>query len=301
MGRPHAKPAGWATGDVRGSYPLDDLKRTLFYDEVLRPQDVGHNGMMALTKKKDFHAAFNLCRTLRQGPLESTEQRLLDWLAPHLRRSATLGLHIDGYASIRNAAFDVLERFSDGVVILDSNASILFANSTARALESQGVVRLRQPITTSSPAHSQRLAELIRLTLSGAPGGAMSIPRNADGQLLTILLSSVRSKDIGRLSDAGLKSAAAVLFIIDSSNRSSIPLSQIMDAFSLTQAEARVAIATSSGNNVVETARLLNLSPNTIKTHLRHIFVKTATAGQTELSGLIASVGSVRLRGNEGE
>jgi hypothetical protein len=105
---------------------LGDLKRTLFYDEVLRPQDVGHNGMISLAKKKDFHAAFNLCRTLRQGPLESDEQRLLEWLAPHLRRSATLGLHIDGYASLRNAAFNVLDRLSDGVVILDRNASILF-------------------------------------------------------------------------------------------------------------------------------------------------------------------------------
>src|ERR1700742_1633664 len=93
--------------------PLSELKRTLFYDEVLRPQEVGHNGMMSLAQRKDFHAAFNLCRTLKQGPLESTEQRLLEWLAPHLRRSATLGLHIDGYASIGNAAFDGLQHFSD--------------------------------------------------------------------------------------------------------------------------------------------------------------------------------------------
>jgi DNA-binding CsgD family transcriptional regulator len=180
-------------------------------------------------------------------------------------------------------------------VILDRNASILFTNAAARALESEGVVRLRQPITTSSPAHSQRLAELIRLTLTGAPGGTLSFPRNAEGQLLTILVSSIRSKDLGRLSDAGLKNAAAVLFIIDSVNRWSIPLSQIMDAFGLTQAEARVALAAASGNTVGETARLLNLSPNTIKTHLRRVFAKTATARQAELAGLIAAVGSVRL------
>ena len=127
----------------------------------------------------------------------------------------------------------------------------------------------------------------------------MSFPRDADGQLMTIMISSIRSKDLGRLSDAGFKSAAAVLFIIDPSTRLSMPLSQIMDAFGLTQAEARVALATSSGNNVAETARLLNLSPNTIKTHLRRVFTKTATAGQTELSGLIVAVGSVRLRGRE--
>jgi len=97
----------------------------------------------------------------------------------------------------------------------------------------------------------------------------MSFPRNADGQLLTILISSIRSKDLGRLSDAGVQERCRGALHIDASNRSSIPLSQIMDAFGLTQRRRGLALAASSGNNVVETAKLLNLSPNTIKTHLR--------------------------------
>jgi DNA-binding CsgD family transcriptional regulator len=56
-----------------------------------------------------------------------------------------------------------------------------------------------------------------------------------------------------------------------------------------------VALAASSGNTVIESARLLGLSPNTIKTHLRRVFAKTATARQAELAGLIASVGAVRF------
>ena len=274
---------------------LRELQRTSFYDEVLRPQDVGHNGMISLARRKDFNAAFNLCRTLRQGPFAPDEQRLLEWLAPHLRRSATLGLHIDSYASVRNAAFDVLDRLSDGVVIIDRGGSVLFANAAARGLEAEGAMRLRQPITTASSEHSQRLAELIKLALAGAPGGTMSFPRSAEGPLLTILISPIRGKDLGRLSDAGFKNAAVLLFIIDPANRRSIPLGQIMDAYGLTPAEARVALAASSGNTVDETARLLNLSPNTIKTHLRRVFAKTATARQAELAGLIAAVGSVRL------
>jgi DNA-binding CsgD family transcriptional regulator len=280
---------------------LRDLQRTLFYDEVLRPQEVGHNGMMALAKKKDFYAAFNLCRTLRQGPLEPEEQRLLEWLSPHLRRSATLGLHIDSYVSIRNAAFNILDRLSDGVVILDRSASVLFANTAARGLEAEGALRLRPPIATSSSPHSYRLTELIKQALTGKPGGTMSFPRNADGRLLTVMVTSIRSKDHGRLSDAGFKDAAVMLFIVDPANRRSIPVGQIMDAYGLTQAEARVALAASSGNTVGETARLLNLSPNTIKTHLRRVFAKTSTGRQTELAGLIAAVGSMRLPGQDGE
>ena len=54
--------------------------------------------------------------------------------------------------------------------------------------------------------------------------------------------------------------------------------------YGLTPAEARVALAASSGHTVGETAKLLNLFPNTIETHLRRVFAKTATARQAELA-----------------
>ncbi|TMJ53218.1 MAG: helix-turn-helix transcriptional regulator [Alphaproteobacteria bacterium] len=275
--------------------PLSDLRSTAFYDEVLRPQAVSHNGMMALAARNDFRAAFNICRTAHQGAFDGREQRLLERLSPHLCRSIALGFRIDGYLAMRNAAFDVLERLADGVVVLDRRARTVFANKAARKFEADGILNLRQMLSTYSQSHSKRLAELISAALLGVPGGTMSMPRPADGRLLTILVSSIRSRDLGRLSDAGLKDVAVMLFVIDPANRTSIPVAQIMDAYGLTQAEARVALAASSGSTVLETAQLLGLSPNTIKTHLRRVFAKTATGRQAELARLIAAVGTVRV------
>jgi DNA-binding CsgD family transcriptional regulator len=48
------------------------------------------------------------------------------------------------------------------------------------------------------------------------------------------------------------------------------------------------------GKTVLETATLLGLSPNTIKTHLRRVFAKTATAQQAELARVVASMGVIR-------
>lgn len=273
---------------------LDNLQRTPFYDEVLRPQEVGHSALMAIARKEDFAAAFNLCRTLRQGPLKAEELRLLEWLSPHMGRSAALGFRIDGYRSLRDAAFEVLDRLFDGVAILDRKARILFANETVRALETEGMLRLRPTVALASSSHSPRLTAIIKAAISGAPGGIMSIPRNADGHLLTLTVSSIRGKDLGRMSDAGFKDAAVFLFVVDPANRRSISSEQIMDGYKLTQAEARVALAVSSGLNVSEAGRLLNLSPNTIKTHLRRIYAKTATESQVELAMLMTAVGTLR-------
>ncbi len=275
--------------------PLAELQKSAFYDEVLRPQQIAHNGMIALAAQNDFRAAFNMCRSAGQGPFDGEEQRLLHWLSPHLCRSLTLGFRIDGYLAMQHAAFNVLDRLADGVVVLDRKARVLFANGTAVRMEEEGSLRLHQPIGTHSPPHSQRLNELIRVALQGGAGGTMGLPRSGDGRLLTVLVSSIRGKDLGRLSDAGVKDAAVLLFIIDPANRRSIPLGVIMDAYRLTHAEARVALAASSGNTIRETAQSLGLSPNTIKTHLRHVFAKTATSRQSELAGLIAAIGSVRI------
>lgn len=275
--------------------PLAELQRSAFYDEVLRPQQVAHNAMMALAARDDFRAAFNMCRGVRRGPFDPDEERLLEWLSPHLCRSVTLGFRIDGYLAMHHAAFNVLDRLADGVVVLDRKARVLFANATARRMTEDGSLRLHQSVGTHLPAHSQRLNELIRAALQGAVGGTMGLPRSGDGRLLTVLVSSIRSKDLGRLSDAGVKDAAVLLFVIDPANRRSIPLGQIMDAYGLTHAEARVALAACSGNTVLETAQSLRLSPNTIKTHLRRVFAKTATGRQAELAGLIAAIGTVRI------
>lgn len=274
---------------------LSALRKSAFYDEVLRPQNIAHNGMMALAAREDFRAAFNICRSTRQGHFEPDEQRLLEWLSPHLRRSVALGFRIDSYLAMQHAAFNVLELLADGVIVLDRRGRVLFANQAARSFEADGLLHLRKVLATWSQPHSQRLTELVRSALQGAPGGSMSLPRHVDGQRLTILVSSIRSKDIGRLADAGIKDAAVLLFVIDPANRRSIPLSQIMDAYGLTQAEARVALAASSGSTILETAQLLKLSPNTIKTHLRRVFAKTATGRQAELAGLITAVGGVRI------
>lgn len=282
--------------------PLVSLRRTPFFDEVLHPQDVAHNAMIVVAAKDDFKAAFNLCRSARQGPLTHDGRRLLEKLVPHLCRSTRLGFRIEGYRALQRAEYQVLDRLSVGVILLDRRARIVYANAAARALDShEGPLRLRgATVTTHAPPHSQRLGELIRATVLGMPAGSMSVPRPNDGQLLTILVSSVRSRDVGRFADLGMPDAAVLLFIVDPTNRAGIPTAWTMDAYGLTRAEAKVALAASSGLTIPETAVQLGLSPNTIKTHLRRVFAKTGASRQVELARLMASIGLVRVEDEDG-
>ena len=70
---------------------------------------------------------------------------------------------------------------------------------------------------------------------------------------------------------------------------------RLRDAYGLTRAEARVAFAVSAGTSVVATADALGVSANTVKTHLRSVFIKTGTRGQVELARLMAVLDGMPL------
>jgi DNA-binding CsgD family transcriptional regulator len=276
--------------------PLSELRKTAFFDDVLRPQGVAHNAMMSLAKKEDFGAAFNMCRTTRQGPFGEPELRLIDRLKPHLRRSMLLRFRLAGYRALQRAEYQALDQLTVGVILLDRAARIIFANAVARSLNNgTGPLQLRNAkLATFSPSHSRRLDNLVQAALRGTPTGTMSIPRPGDGQFLTILVSSVRGRDVERFAISNLPDAAAMVFIFDPANKNGIPVAWIMDAYGLTLAEAKVAVAASTNTTIAETASSLNLSPNTVKTHLRRVFAKTGINRQIELARLLTSMGLVR-------
>jgi DNA-binding CsgD family transcriptional regulator len=278
-------------------YDLSTLRPTQFFDEILAPQDAPHNAMIPLAAKDDFRAAFNICRSASQGPFGEQERKILAWLVPHLCRSIRLAFRVEGYSALQSAEFHVLERLSDGILLLDRSEKIVYANAVARRHDG-GALRLRNgTVSTWSTPHSQELTALIGAVIAGSAGGAVSIPCPQHANPLTILVLALRGRDIGRFADLDMPDSAVLIFVVDPGNRAGIPIAWIMDAYGLTNAEARIALAASSGATVPETALQLGLSPNTVKTHLRHVFAKTGTNRQTELVRLMTLIGSVGVDG----
>ncbi len=275
--------------------PLPLLQKTSFFDEVLYPQDVAHSAMIPLATKADFHAAFNICRSERQGAFGDEERRFLEELVPHLHRSLTLSFRLDAYRAMQTMEDSVLDKLTAGIILLDRRARVIYTNASARAHGREGgALRFRNAtVFAHSTRHSRQLGELVQNALSGAVAMSMSIPR-PDGHLLTILVTSIRGRDVGRFSDHGLRDAAVLIYVVDPANRNGIPIEWLMDAYGLTQAEARVAVAAASGFNIPELANQMTLSPNTVKTHLRRAFAKTGTGRQAELARLVAVIGAIR-------
>jgi DNA-binding CsgD family transcriptional regulator len=187
----------------------------------------------------------------------------------------------------------VLDHLSAGVVLLDHKLNVLFANKAFRAMANGGALVLRgRTLSSSLPPFARKFDRMTRSALLGAPGGTMAIPHPNDGRLITILVTSVPSH--GGFANPHLRDSAAILFMFDPAWPSALPPAWLMDAYRLTMAEALVALQASLGRAVSDIGIRLDISPNTVKTHLRSIFAKTGVHGQAELVGLIAALRSVR-------
>jgi DNA-binding CsgD family transcriptional regulator len=188
----------------------------------------------------------------------------------------------------------VLDHLSAGVVLLDRKLNVQFANKAFRAMAKDGALALRGgTLSSSSPNHARKFDRMTRSALLGAPDGAMAIPHPSDGRLITILVSSARSRDFDGFANPHLRDSAAIVFMFDPARPSALPPEWIMDAYQLTMAEAQVALQASLGRPVSDIGVRLNISRNTVKTHLRHIFAKTGVHGRAELVSLIAALRSV--------
>lgn len=283
-----------AIGEVVPSAEVMDLpalRRTAFFDEVLRPQQLAHSAMIPLAAPPSLVAAFNIVRGDRQGPYAERELAFLRRLVPHLQRSIRLGFRFEGYQALQQAHHDALDRLATGVLLLDRQGKVIFANAAARAW-TKGPLTLRaRELAHEDPFHDRRLRDMVQGVLRGEEMMARSIPDAWDEPPLVVMASSVRGRDRDRLHDHYRGDAALMLFVARAGGGAEAPEEWLRDAFGLTSTEARVAMAIARGQGVVEVARRFRVSPNTVKTHLQRVFGKTGTRSQVGLARLLIPIG----------
>jgi DNA-binding CsgD family transcriptional regulator len=153
------------------------------------------------------------------------------------------------------------------------------------------VVRCEANLVSSDFLPSMLANLVVRSVLSGSPVRTMSFPSSSNGRSLMVLVAPVKGAELDRSDFRHLRSPAAILFVCDPGSRAQIPVSWLMDAYGLTLREARVAGTVASGASIVDCARRLRISPNTVKTHLRRVYEKTGTSRQADLTRLIATIG----------
>ena len=84
------------------------------------------------------------------------------------------------------------------------------------------------------------------------------------------------------------RDVAFVALIYAPDEQRDIATDVLRELYALTPAQAQVARSLFAGRSVEESAAALNLSPNTVRTHLKQIFTRCEVQSQAELLHLLA-------------
>ena len=214
------------------------------------------------------------------APSMTASVAVLDTLRPHLARAVALASQLqlrDCHSSV-----SALERVGTGAAILNARGKIIAANPSFTAQLGHALLDTRERLRLAHrPADAALAASLARVVPTGR-GSSIAIRDELGTGIAALHLIPVRR------AAQEIFAGAEIIALVSCPTKDKTPDSELIQAlFDLTPAEAAVARAITSGASVEEFARSTGKSVETIRSHLKRAFSKTATTRQTELAALL--------------
>jgi DNA-binding CsgD family transcriptional regulator len=215
---------------------------------------------------------------------EAEDKRHLALLLPHLSRAMLLQRRLQGLTQDNRIVLDALEKLSVGMIAVDAQATVLFANPTAERLLRAGLgltcrlgcLGASDPTKDGELRHLIRQAGLAALGRSSETGGVIALVR-PKGRPLSLLVCPLRPHALN------LGAPAALLIFSDPDAGPSTSAQALIELYGLTPAEARLMAALVDGERLEDYADRQGISVNTARTQSKQIFAKTGHGRQADL------------------
>jgi DNA-binding CsgD family transcriptional regulator len=267
----------------------EEYCRTDIFREWFEPQRAEAMIGAKLLIEGPVSTFFGLVRPYSRGNFEEDEIELFAALVPHLQRAMQLQVRLAGVEGPSMGSAELLNRLPQGLLLVDAQARVVFANRAAESLlRSGGGLSLGgDGLCAEIPVETRRLRQMIAESATprdelGGAGGSFRLAR-AGRAPLTVLVAPHRS----RFDWIDILRPAAMLLVTDPEQPADIGCDGLRRDYGLTPAEAVFAVEISKGDGLLAAAGRLGVSLATVKTHLAHVFDKTGARRQAELVRLI--------------
>ena len=287
-----------ATGDVFDDTVIaeETLLRSDYYNEWMVPQDARYGAAIVAFSEAGALSVLSTWRGHAAPRITTGELELLRVLRPHVQRALQIHRALSAADERASLMGDSLDLVPLGVVVLDGGGKVIRMNRYADAWAKRGdaFVVLRGELRIVSADASAQLTRLVASALRASAGegfgagGALLVPLVGGRRPLHFVVAPLPAR-------AGQRRDAVAILISGPPPDASLegPVSAL---YGFTAAEARVVAELVSGSDVVAAAANLNVTPATIRTHLKRIFAKTGTFRQAELVALLTPLISVPMR-----
>lgn len=274
-----------------------EYENTEYYSDFQKKAGVFETEYHSLSSSNGITGGIGFSRPKRNPQFNSSERQFLLTVLPHLRRAFLSYSKIREYTISNQILTEALSLLGHGVIVIDKTGRIVFSNVHAdKLMSAEDGIRLRKGILSAKDSREDsRLRVAInsffemRSTSPGEKHPTLRISRTNDKRPLELSLTAVSPESLDLYENERL-----ALVTIHDVDRIVIADGALLGKFQgLTNAEARIASMLANGNSVKEICEFLNVSNNTVRTHIKRIFSKTSTNRQSELVKLILSSSSI--------
>jgi DNA-binding CsgD family transcriptional regulator len=294
--------------DPRTGYWMSHRNRLVTGEEIISDRDldrtelapyldrVGSRRVIAsMLDLPDGHiACFGFARPRTNGPYNERETQNLALLLPHVRRMFTLQLRLGALETTVASLHAAIDRLAGPVFLVGASGFVVHANSAGQEelrrgrwlTQKDGRLTARQP--RDRTVFSQLLSQAISGGLSNPPTSLPMVLRDAQGATAVVQIDALP----GLPSVPGVPASPVAVFLVGTGPRPA----KFPPGFGFTASETRLAELLVAGFTPVEAADQLEVSRNTVKTHLNALFVKTGTHRQSQLIAFLHALGTIPLR-----
>lgn len=256
----------------------DEFCRTDLYNEWCKPQRLEAAIATNLLVEGPISTVIAAYRPYAKGDFDTMETRLFAALIPHLQRAVQLQLRLADLDGLPEGSAEILDRLQQGVILVDGQARVIFANRAAEGIlrAGRGLFVDRDGLQTKIPGETRRLRRMITdcgVQHAGHPsaGGRLRLSRE-NGMPPTVLIAPHHL----RSSWIDVVRPRATVFITDPEATFDVRRQWLHEDFGLTRAEAAVAIDVLKADGLQATAGRLGISLATARTHLAHCSTRPA-------------------------
>ncbi len=268
-----------------------EFEMTHFNQSWSGPQGLMDALVVPYLSKQSVFGLLSCAKHRDQGDVYlEAECRLAERLSPHIRRSVMINDLADKGNMAMTLYRQVLDALSIAVFVVGLGGRMVFTNAAGDTLLSEGqILSLRAGVLQTAGPNGQSLA--FETAISRAIKGdqalgiaGIGVPLyGPTGEKAAAYVLPVAGNDVRGAMGPG----HCVVFVARRGEQLPMAVEVLRTVFDLTAAEARVATMIARGDGPAAIAEGLNISVNTVRTHLKHAFAKTSTADQTALGGLV--------------